>query len=155
MKKFSLILLILPLLWSCKTDTTNPIAEPIIEAPIDSPAAPQEVDILSDQIATAHLLLKPALFKMKLENSPGITLLDVRTPAELVANGSIAGAQNYDFNAPDFQAKMEALDKKAPVMLYCKSGNRSGQAATMLKEMGFKQVYDLNGGYDSWLANGF
>jgi rhodanese-related sulfurtransferase len=40
-------------------------------------------------------------------------------------------------------------------MLFCRSGGRSGEAASLLKEMGFKQVYDLNGGYNAWLEAGY
>ena len=106
------------------------------------------------QIETAHLLLNPALFKTKL-NAENFTLLDIRTPAELAENGTIEGAKNVDFYAEDFKANMDAMDREVPVMLFCRSGGRSGKAASLLKEMGFKQVYDLNGGYNAWLEAGY
>lgn len=107
------------------------------------------------KIASAHLLLSPALFKAKLENDGEHILLDVRTPAELEENGSIEGARNLDYYAEDFKAQIDALDRDMPVMLYCRSGGRSGEAAAMMKEMGFSQVYDLNGGYTAWLGAGY
>lgn len=107
------------------------------------------------QIETAHLLLNPALFKTKLNNEENFTLLDIRTPAELAENGTIEGAKNVDFYAEDFKANMDAMDREVPVMLFCRSGGRSGKAASLLKEMGFKQVYDLNGGYNAWLEAGY
>lgn len=106
-------------------------------------------------IETAHLLLTPPLFKLKLTNDPTVTLLDIRTPEELEENGTIDGAKNVDFYADDFKDQIDAMDREEPVMLFCRSGGRSGEAASMLKEMGFKKVFDLNGGYNAWLEEGY
>ena len=81
--------------------------------------------------------------------------MDVRTAEELAENGFIEGAKNIDFYAADFQVQIEAMNKDVPVMLYCRSGGRSGQTAAMMKELGFSQVYDLNGGYNAWLQAGY
>ncbi len=107
------------------------------------------------EIASAHLLLSPALFKVKLENGGDYLLLDVRTAEELAENGFIEGAKNIDFYTADFKEQIEAMSKDVPVMLYCRSGGRSGQTAAMMKELGFSQVYDLNGGYNAWLEAGY
>lgn len=107
------------------------------------------------EIASAHLLLSPALFKVKLENGGDYLLLDVRTAEELAENGFINGAKNIDYYAADFNEQIEAMNRNVPVMLYCRSGGRSGQTAAMMKELGFKQVYDLNGGYNAWLEAGY
>ena len=134
------------LLVACKQSAANKDAkEEII----------QESGMRDMQIKTAHLLLKPNLFKIKLDNDANVILLDVRTPEELAENGNIPGAKNHDFYAEDFKSNIDAMDRETPVMLYCRSGGRSGKAAAMLKEMGFKQVYDLNGGYTAWLAAGY
>ena len=134
------------LLFGCKQSAANKDAkEEII----------QESGMRDMQIKTAHLLLKPNLFKIKLDNDANVILLDVRTPEELAENGNIPGAKNHDFYAEDFKSNIDAMDRETPVMLYCRSGGRSGKAAAMLKEMGFKQVYDLNGGYTAWLAAGY
>jgi predicted sulfurtransferase len=45
---------------------------------------------------------------------------------------------------------IEALDKEKPVMVYCKSGGRSARAASILKDKGFENVYDLDGGIIGW-----
>lgn len=76
-------------------------------------------------------------------------LIDVRTPEEY-NDGYIENAKNINFNSADFKAKMEKLDKTKPVLIYCHSGGRSGKTAAMLKEMGFKEVYDLQSGYSGW-----
>jgi thioredoxin len=47
------------------------------------------------------------------------------------------------------------LDKTKPVFVYCKTSNRSPQAAAKLEELGFKSIYNLEGGLLKWDANGF
>lgn len=80
-------------------------------------------------------------------------LLDVRTPEEY-GTGHIAGARLVDFHSPDFQARVAALPRKETILLYCRSGNRSGQALRMMQEMGFADVRHLTGGINGWLAEG-
>lgn len=76
-------------------------------------------------------------------------LIDVRTPREY-ANGFIDGAKNIDFNGDSFEKQMKKLDKNKPVLVYCVAGGRSENAAELLKDWGFKEVYDLEGGYNGW-----
>ena len=45
---------------------------------------------------------------------------------------------------------MSELNKQAETLIYCHSGGRSGKASKILKELGFKEVYDLKGGYSNW-----
>jgi len=86
----------------------------------------------------------------QLEN---VQLLDVRTPEEYAA-GYIDGFQNIDFLSDTFQEDIEKLDKTKPVIVYCKSGNRSGQCSKLMLEKGFKKIYDLEGGITKWEAEG-
>jgi len=80
-------------------------------------------------------------------------LVDVRTPAEF-ASGHIKRAANINFTDDDFEdAAKKKLDKNKPVFLYCFSGKRSADAAGFLRTMGFKEVYDLNGGFAQWTAS--
>lgn len=76
-------------------------------------------------------------------------IVDVRTPEEF-AEGHIANATNMNVIGDDFEKQIETLDKEKPVMVYCKSGGRSAKAASILKEKGFKNVYDLDGGILGW-----
>jgi rhodanese-related sulfurtransferase len=85
----------------------------------------------------------------KMIKKPGAQLIDVRTKDEYNA-GHIGDAKNIDFYQGDFKNNMSKLDKSKPVLVYCAAGGRSGQTATMLKEMGFREVYDLSGGYGKW-----
>ncbi|PCI10839.1 MAG: hypothetical protein COB73_02895 [Flavobacteriaceae bacterium] len=81
------------------------------------------------------------------------TLIDVRTPHEY-SDYHIPGAKNIDFKNDNFKTEFEKLDKKIPVLIYCRSGGRSGRAMKALEEMGFK-VYNLEKGMIEWKKNGF
>ena len=80
-------------------------------------------------------------------------VLDVRTPDEF-AEGHLVGAKNIDWNGQDFAINVNALDKSKPVMVYCRSGRRSADAAKYLRENGFANVYELEGGIQAWTAAG-
>ena len=78
-----------------------------------------------------------------------VVILDVRTPAE-TSLGMIDGARKIDFKAGDFAARVDSLDRDKTYLVYCRSGNRSGQACTLMNEMGFREVHNLEGGYMHW-----
>ncbi|MBA3986717.1 MAG: rhodanese-like domain-containing protein [Flavobacteriales bacterium] len=82
-----------------------------------------------------------------------VQVLDVRTHEEFYA-GRIPGAQNICVSRDDFKEKVKELDKNKPVYLYCKAGGRSAKAAKLLKEMGFKEIYDMSGGIEIWKDKG-
>ena len=90
-----------------------------------------------------------AEFKTTLEKTTDAQLLDVRTPGEF-AGGHISNAKNADWNGSDFDTQVANLDKEKPVFVYCLSGGRSKKAASHLKELGFKNIIELNGGYLAW-----
>ncbi len=84
----------------------------------------------------------------------GLVVLDIRTPEEF-RDGHLPGARNLDFFAPDFRQRLEALARgDAPVLLYCRSGNRSGQAMRLLRQWGRDDVLHLAGGFRAWRAAG-
>lgn len=84
---------------------------------------------------------------------PSVIVLDVRTPEEFAA-GHLARAVNLDLRAPDFSARLAALDRNQRYAVYCHSGNRSGQALEQMQTAGFTQVADLSGGITSWTQTG-
>jgi rhodanese-related sulfurtransferase len=63
-------------------------------------------------------------------------VIDVRTPDE-VATGHLHGSINIDIQGPDFEARMNELDKSADYVVYCRSGNRAGQAIEWMTQNGF------------------
>ncbi len=80
-------------------------------------------------------------------------LVDVRTPQEF-KQGHIDGAININVMDPSFKDEMAKLDaKNKPLMLYCRSGNRSGRAMRILKNEGYTNMYNLLGGYMGYTKN--
>ncbi len=75
--------------------------------------------------------------------SGNYTLIDVREPLELEVDGFIEGAGNIPLGEVD-ERKEEILSIEGPVVLFCRSGNRSGKALEFLTEEGLKEGY--NGG---------
>jgi rhodanese-related sulfurtransferase len=63
-------------------------------------------------------------------------VIDVRTPAE-TSDGHLEGAKLFDVQDAAFVSNLETLDKEANYYVYCKSGNRSGQAIETMKANGF------------------
>ncbi len=88
-------------------------------------------------------------FSKYMKEKKGAQIIDVRTPGE-TAQGMISGAREIDINDPAFQKKIGTLDKNKPVLVYCRSGGRSGRAMAILNQMGFKEVYNLSGGMLAW-----
>ena len=84
---------------------------------------------------------------------PGVTVLDVRTPAEF-ASGHIEGAVNIDVQE-GFQDAIASLDKTKTYAVYCHSGNRSALASQQMADAGFTSIYNLDGGIVLWQANGY
>lgn len=82
-----------------------------------------------------------------------VQLLDIRTPEEY-AEGYIEGYQNIDFLSETFQDDIEKLDKSKPVIMYCRSGGRSGRCSKLMLEKGFTKIYDLEGGITKWESDG-
>lgn len=81
------------------------------------------------------------------------TVLDVRTPEEFEAGHLQGGAVNIDWFDDEFEKAVRAIDKSKPILVYCKKGGRSAKAVEKLVSMGYKNVIDLTGGYDAYLAN--
>lgn len=81
------------------------------------------------------------------------TLVDVRTPEEF-AEGHIEGAVLVNFKKRTFKSFISAIDKTKPVLIYCRSGNRSGKAEKVMRALGFTEVYNLAKGYKGWVAEG-
>ena len=85
---------------------------------------------------------------------PDVVVLDVRTPAEN-AQGFIPGTDfNIDVLADSYtKTALEKLPKDKPVALYCRSGNRSKNAARILADNGY-EVVELGTGFRGWAAAG-
>lgn len=91
-------------------------------------------------------------FKKQIDSKTGV-LIDVRTPDEF-QEGHIPGAMNIDFRNDNFKAEISKLNKESQYLLYCRTANRSGSAASLMEELGFKKVTVLNGGFTKWKEKG-
>jgi len=98
--------------------------------------------------------LTPETFAQIIATNPDVVILDVRSPEEF-SNGHIKNAANIDFNSAEFSAKIEAMDKSRPYLVYCLSGGRSADAVLVLKQRGFEKVYNLNGGLLAWQRSNY
>lgn len=85
--------------------------------------------------------------------TPDVQIIDVRTPEEF-ADDHISGAQNLNIYDDRFKQQVAALDNSRPVLVYCKSGGRSRDAAKILADAGFSG-YELGGGIMKYRAEGF
>ena len=84
------------------------------------------------------------------DESEESVIIDVRTDDEF-STGYIGGAVNIDFYmGNEFISEIEKLDKSKSYFIYCKSGARSGQTCELMKQKGFKKVYNLEGGILGW-----
>jgi len=89
-------------------------------------------------------------WREQLENDDRAVIIDVRT-ADEVAEGMIEGAQHIDiFGGPAFIQAVEQLDPDKSYYVYCRSGNRSGQACALMNAKGINRAYNLLGGVMSW-----
>jgi thioredoxin 1 len=97
-------------------------------------------------VAAADFEKKAAAMKDKI-------ILDVRT-AEEYKEGHLSGASQIDYYGTDFKSQVSKLDKSKPIFVYCKGGGRSSSSCEILKDLGFKEVYNLQGGITDWKKAG-
>lgn len=90
-------------------------------------------------------------FEKKLAETKNVQLVDVRTPEEY-QEGHLKNSLNYNINGDDFDNQLSKLDKTKPVMVYCLAGGRSAEAAKIMGEKGFTEVYNMQGGFMKWNA---
>jgi len=125
------------LLASCGGGSTTPNTA-------SEPTSASGVRVVSPAEAAAILADPPA----------DLVVLDVRTSDEFAA-GHLDGATMIDFYGNDFQNRVAALDPDVPYVLYCRSGNRSGQTRELMGRLGFSDVADIDGGILAWSQAGF
>lgn len=87
----------------------------------------------------------------KAVSDPNIQFVDVRTVEEF-ASGHAVGTKNLPVES--ITETLGSLDKNRPVYLICRSGRRSANAAKILSEAGFTEVYDVKGGTLAWMEAG-
>jgi adenylyltransferase/sulfurtransferase len=91
--------------------------------------------------------IEVAEFAAKVENGPGLRLLDVREPHELQIS-HLEGATLIPLG--QLAARLSELDSAEDMVVFCKSGNRSARALELLVSAGFRKVKNLKGGINAW-----
>ena len=108
---------------------------------------------VDQQIATVSPAEAAAIIEQN-AGSADFVLLDIRTPEEYGA-GKIAGAVNIDFYDANFRDQLDALDKDVHYVVYCNSGNRSGQSLPIFEDLGFARVENVATGITGWYEDGY
>jgi rhodanese-related sulfurtransferase len=121
------------------TDASAPAAE----TAESSDGAIEGIATISVQDAAALTEAPPA----------DLVVLDVRTPEEF-SEGHLDGAVLVDFYDADFAEQLAGLDPDVPYLVYCRSGNRSGQTLAIMDELGFNSAVDVDGGIVAWAGAG-
>ena len=86
----------------------------------------------------------------QLEEDNNSIVLDVRTQDE-VDEGVIPNSIHIDiYGGQAFIDELEKLDKAKSFYVYCRSGNRSGQACAIMNQLGFDNAFNLEGGFNEW-----
>ncbi|MGO3238584.1 MAG: rhodanese-like domain-containing protein [Psychroflexus halocasei] len=100
------------------------------------------------QAQEKHEILSPQEFCDKMK-SDDVQIIDVRTPKEY-KNGHIKNSTLINFFDDDFKEQLSKLPEDKEILVYCRSGNRSGKASEILENLGYKDVSDLRGGMLLW-----
>lgn len=130
-------LIIVGLLWSLNACSAHQ------SAAAASPSIPAATKV--------KVKITPAEYQARFGANADHVLIDVRTPEEFAA-GHIPGAVNISVD--QLAQRLNEIPKDKPVVLYCRSGNRSNQAAQILERAGYTQIYDL-GGLITWVQQGY
>lgn len=112
-----------------------------------------QADSTTSEHATMAITHVDAQQAQKLIADKKVVVLDIRTPGEF-NTGRIAGAKNIDFQAPDFEQRIEGLDKSKSYLVHCASGGRSSHSLMVFKKHQFQSVYHLDGGIKAWQKAG-
>jgi len=87
------------------------------------------------------------------KDNPDFVILDVRTPGEF-SEGYIENALNLDVNSESFRDEVVKLDTGKTYLIHCRSGARSARVGALMEELGFDNIYDMEGGFIAWEKEG-
>lgn len=88
------------------------------------------------------------------KDNPFFAIIDLRTREEYLKS-TLGDTSNVDFYMDNFEQVISGFDRKMPYLIYCASGRRSGQALEIMKDLGFQEVYNLEGGLEAWVEAGY
>ena len=126
------------------------VAQPSVSVPLQ--VTPTSTRPWSVGQQPTYKLISVSDANAMIQDVPGLLVVDVRTPGEF-SQGHIQGAINIPLF--DLPVKMSGLDQSKPILVYCQTGVRSAQAASLLVNAGFTEVYDMDGGLNAWTSAGY
>ena len=89
-------------------------------------------------------------FDQAIEDHPGALLLDVRTQTEWEQDGHLENATLIPHTELEARGEELPSEKDSMILLYCRSGNRSQDAAQTLLDLGFTNIIELESGINGW-----
>lgn len=108
------------------------------------PSTGESLSMNEQQTSTKYRILTPEEAKKRMDEEPEVLIVDVRTQEEY-SEGHIPGAILIPLDTIDFEPPELLPDLDAEILVYCRSGRRSRQAADQLIELGYTNVYDFGG----------
>ena len=90
--------------------------------------------------------------QMLIEEKSSLVILDVRTVAEF-DDGHIEGAINIPVD--EVADRLSELDANDELLVYCRTGNRSGTAVVILEDAGYTRIYHMHEGISAWIQRGY
>jgi adenylyltransferase/sulfurtransferase len=111
---------------------------------------------LKDMLGEARQVVPeegPVEVQQRLKSDQPVALIDVRDPDEF-RDGHIEPATNISRGFLEFRVGTAVNDPKTPIVVYCQTGLRSMLAAKALKDLGYPNVVNLQGGYQKWVQSG-
>lgn len=121
-------------------------AAPVAEAPAAVEAAPVEVAAALELPASVDVQTVA-----EIKEREDVVVLDVREQWEY-DEGHIPGVVHIPMN--DVPARLSEIPTDQTVIVSCRSGNRSGQVTNFLRDQGFENVHNMDGGILAWQAAG-
>jgi rhodanese-related sulfurtransferase len=121
------------------------IAFVLIGGCLDEGPAPDDQIIRTIPPAEASVLIE------EMEGDPDFVVIDTRRLDEF-ASGHIPGAINI--NSAEFSEHLDGLDPDGTYLIYCQRGVRSADVRELMREAGFCEVYEIEGGMSAWEAAG-
>lgn len=115
----------------------------------DAPALPKDVDTFLSTLPDGFMAISVNGLKQKIDMGEKFFLLDVREPGEF-ASGHIQGAVNIPIRQLGKNMDKLPADKKAPIIIYCRSGMRCGMVMTALGMAGYTNIKGLAFGIALW-----
>ena len=107
---------------------------------------------LKELINEAHVLVPKVTCKELSENIDQFYIIDVREGSEIRESEMIQGATNIPRGLLELKVQPDpgGLAADTPILVYCGGGSRASLAGKTLKELGFSNVKNLEGGFRSW-----